>query len=260
MNRLLRRLLAVALLLYLGVCGYMYLAQGRLTFPGSGPAERPAPPASIVAVPEGTLMLWMPPPSAQATVVVHFHGNGGQVAREQWLGERLAERGAGFAAVEYPGYGLASGEASEPSVLEASRAALRVLTGQLGVPPGQIALSGHSMGTGVATAMAAEGWGARLLLVSPYTSLVAVASSQYPWLPVGLLMKAHLDSLAAAPKVQQPVLILHGEVDRLIPISHGEALAAAFPHATLKRLPGVGHPDVWEQPEAKPTALAFLAP
>lgn len=38
-----------------------------------------------------------------------------------------------------------------------------------------------------------------------------------------------------------PTLVVHGEEDPMLPIGHGEALAAAIPGATLLRLPGVGH-------------------
>ena len=38
-----------------------------------------------------------------------------------------------------------------------------------------------------------------------------------------------------------PTLVVHGAEDPMLPVGHGEALAAAIPGATLLRLPGVGH-------------------
>ncbi|MFN4226159.1 MAG: alpha/beta fold hydrolase [Hyphomonas sp.] len=38
-----------------------------------------------------------------------------------------------------------------------------------------------------------------------------------------------------------PTLVMHGELDNLIPASHGEKFAAAIPGAELKLYPGVGH-------------------
>ena len=41
------------------------------------------------------------------------------------------------------------------------------------------------------------------------------------------------DNLATLPSLQRPVLLIHGTRDRLIPYSHGLALAAATPRARL---------------------------
>lgn len=256
----LRRLAQVVAVLYILGCVLLYVVQDKLIFVCRSPAIQPAAPATIVAVPQGTLMLWMPPPTPGGPVVVHFHGTGGQIAHEQWLGAALAGRGAGFAAVEYPGFGLADGEASERTSMAAARAALRQLTGSMGISADRIVLSGHSLGTGIAVALAAEGWGARVLLVSPYTSLMDIASGILPFLPVRWMMTSRFDSLALASKVDQPVLILHGTEDTRIPIRQGEALAAALPSARILRLEGVGHEDVWQHPQAKTSALVFLAP
>lgn len=45
-----------------------------------------------------------------------------------------------------------------------------------------------------------------------------------------------------APDLRRPVLILHGEQDGFVPVTDGEAIAAAAPeHVTLRRFPGLGH-------------------
>ena len=258
--RIARRVGLVLVALYGLICAGMFVAQRSLVFPGASVETRAlAAGAQVVEVPGGTPMLWVPPPSADAPVVVHFHGNGQQVADVQWLGDALQAAGAGYAAVEYPGYGLAGGDPSEDAILAAARAALGYLTGPLGVPRSHLALSGRSLGTGVATAMAAEGWGARVLLVSPYTALPDVAGLEYPWLPVRQLMRDRFDSAAVAAGVEVPVLILHGDDDTLIPVEQGGTLAALFPLGTLQRVPGAGHGDIWEAPGVREAAVRFLA-
>jgi pimeloyl-ACP methyl ester carboxylesterase len=54
------------------------------------------------------------------------------------------------------------------------------------------------------------------------------------------------------------VLVAAGDADQLIPFAHSELIAAELPHATLVRLPGVGHLPMLEQPEVIDTALADL--
>jgi pimeloyl-ACP methyl ester carboxylesterase len=47
-----------------------------------------------------------------------------------------------------------------------------------------------------------------------------------------------------------PTLVIHGTVDPLFPLAHGQALAAEIPGATLLAIPGMGHeappPPTWD--------------
>lgn len=53
----------------------------------------------------------------------------------------------------------------------------------------------------------------------------------------------------AIRSVTQPVLLLHGEADRLVPVSAARAEARAHPDWTLVTLPGAGHVPQLEMPE-----------
>ncbi|MFO0635910.1 MAG: hypothetical protein U0168_23975 [Nannocystaceae bacterium] len=64
---------------------------------------------------------------------------------------------------------------------------------------------------------------------------------------------------ADVPRIDGEVLVVHGEADALIPVAHGEAVAALAPHGTLVRLPGVGHNDVHESAAYREALLAALA-
>jgi pimeloyl-ACP methyl ester carboxylesterase len=59
---------------------------------------------------------------------------------------------------------------------------------------------------------------------------------------------AATDRTQALRSLRVPTLVVHGEVDRLVGVSGGEATAAAVPGARLLRIPGLGHelpPAVW---------------
>ena len=254
--RWLRRLLALGLLGWLGLCAALYFAQDHLLFPAP-PVARTPERGAVVRVPGGTAFLWLPPPTPDAPVVVHFHGNGGQIADELWLGDPVQAAGLGFAAVEYPGYAGVPGAPSETALIDAGRAALVYLQDTMGIPSARVALVGHSLGTGVALALAAEGRGARLLLLAPYTAITDAAAERYPYAPVRLLAKNPFDSLARAPRVTVPTLILHGEADQTIPIAQGRALAAALPHARFLAV-DAGH-QPWDAPAGREAALIFLS-
>jgi len=191
---------------------------------------------------------------------VHFHGNGEQIASTAWLGEDLARRGVSFAAVEYPGYPGAAGAPSEDGIVAAAEKAIQHLTTTMGVTPERVVLSGQSLGTGVAVVLASRGWGTRTVLLSPYTSLPAVAASGiFRVFPVRLLMRDRFDSEARAPGIRQPVLVLHGDRDEVVPFQLGKALAERFPRARLVRIEGAGHNDLWEHAPTASEYHAFVA-
>jgi len=192
-------------------------------------------------------------------VVVHFHGNGEQIGGATWLGGLFLEQGLGFAAVEYPGYPLVrdQGPPSEAGIISAAEKALSHLV-SMGIAKDRLVLSGQSVGTGVAVAMAEKGWGTRVLLVSPYTTLPDVGARVLPFLPVQLLMRDRFNSLERAPRVAVPVLILHGTRDEVVPFDLGERLSHAFPQARFVPVQGATHNTMWDQPQVVGEATRFL--
>lgn len=245
---------------YLLVCGAAFAMQRELIFPAPKEGRAPRAGVTMVEVPGATLFLWRPPPVPGGPVVVHFHGNAEQAADMEWLAEPLGEAGAGLALVEYPGYGLAAGKGSpsEDALVEAGEKALSHLTQVLGVSRGQLVLSGQSLGSGVAVELARRGWGRKLLLFTPYTSLPDVAAAAFPFLPTGLLMRDRFESLDKAAQIRVPVLVVHGTRDEVIPQRLGRALAARFPSGRFLSVEGGHHNDLWDQPGVTLEATRFL--
>ncbi|MFY0577446.1 hypothetical protein ACN28S_26780 [Cystobacter fuscus] len=139
-KRVMIKIVVTLVICYLAVCALLYFNQRHLVFPvPPGALEPQLPGAALLRIPgpEGTTVhaLHVPAPP-EAPTVVHFHGNGEQLAHEAWLAQRYQEAGLGFFAVEYPGYGLAKGkeEPSEQGIYAASEAALEYLHRELGVP------------------------------------------------------------------------------------------------------------------------------
>lgn len=231
LNRWLRRFGIVLVGAYAAVLVALFLFQRSLLFPA--PIPLPTMVArggdrATLAVAGGTVPMWWSG-AVGAPLVLFFHGNGGQLSRTTRTGRDAAAAGLGFAAVEYPGYGESTGAGpSEAGCFEAARAAIAKLA-EYGFD--RPICMGHSLGSGVATALAAEGRCARLVLASPYTSITELASSQYPYVPVRWLLRDRFDSLSRAPNVRIPTLVIHGAQDDVIPITMGRTLAAAIPGA-----------------------------
>ena len=256
--------LATLVIAYVGLCVLVFLNQRQLVFPVPPGAREPAlPGASLLRIPgpEGSTVyaLHVPAPDGAPTVV-HFHGNGEQLADgSTWLAQRFQDAGLGFYAVEYPGYGLAAvGQGpSEKGIYAAAERALAHLHGELGVPRERTVLQGQSLGSGVAVEMAKRGLGTRLVLITPYTSIVEVGARIFPWLPARLLVRDPFDSAAKAPELKLPVLIVHGTRDEVIPVDMGQRLGTLFPNATTRILEGKSHNDVLDRPDILQELVRF---
>lgn len=242
---------------YLAICGLMFGVQRNLLFPAPKELSRVKDGMEREEVPGGTFFLWHRAPG-DGLVVVHFHGNGEQVGSLGWLAREWAERGVSFVAVEYPGYAGAGGSPSEESLVQASEAALQHLTSTLKIDRSRLVIVGQSVGTGVAVTMAAKGWGTKLVLLSAYTSLPAVAASAFPFLPTSLLMRDRFDSASKAAGLKLPTLILHGTKDEVIPFALGEALSQAIPGAKFVPVEGAGHNDLFDREQVLAEIFDFV--
>jgi alpha-beta hydrolase superfamily lysophospholipase len=187
-----------------------------------------------------------PPTVDRARTLVIFHGNGETIGGRVQLAEDLRARGLGVVLAEFRGYGLAtsSGPPDEAGLYRDAAAILDELERQ-GIGPQRVALMGISLGTGVAAEMAARGRAATLILVSPYTSISAMAAGVTPFLPTGLLCPDRFDTLSKAPRVHVPTLVIHGEADEVVPFAMGQQVAAAIPGALLRAVRGGYHNDLF---------------
>ncbi|MFY0523056.1 alpha/beta hydrolase [Archangium gephyra] len=261
-QRMLLLVLVTVVIAYVGLCVLVFLNQRHLVFPVPPGAREPSlPGATLLRIPgpEGSTVyaLHVPAP-AEAPTVVHFHGNGEQLADGAWLAQRFQEAGLGFYAVEYPGYGLAAQQGpSETGIYAAAETALEHLHQKLGVPRERTVLQGQSLGSGVAVEMAKRGHGSRLVLITPYTSIVDVGARIFSWLPASLLVRDPFDSAAKAPGLTLPVLIVHGTRDEVIPVDMGQRLGTLFPNATVRLLEGKHHNNVLDQPATLQELMEF---
>jgi hypothetical protein len=249
MLKVLRRLamifVLIILALYVGATGVLYTMQRTLLFVGAGRPAAPPPRGGLyrpwqVDVPRGSaLQLWRSPaPAPGMPTFVFFHGNGSDTSDFAELGERFAARGWGVVLATYRGFSGNAGSPSETGLMDDARAILTAL----GDPGGPLILWGHSLGSGVAARMAAEGFGTALVLEAPYTSIADVAQRLYPIFPVKLLIRDPFKTTALLDRIKVPVLIFHSRDDRTVPFDMGESLAAAFgDRATPVFMNGLGH-------------------
>lgn len=181
-----------------------------------------------------------------------FHGNADLAVRQiPWAHEVVRRTGRLVVLAEYRGYGGATGVPSYAGSAHDARAAWRAVRDSLGVPPKDIALFGHSLGSAVATELASEVDPPALLLQSPFTSardmarIVIARPLHVVW---NAITRIHFDTESRVRSLETPVSVVHGTDDFIIPVRMGRAVhAAARRKGELLLVPGAGHNDVSER-------------
>ncbi|MCV0424632.1 MAG: lysophospholipase [Roseibium sp.] len=245
-------LIVIVAFAYVAAAGYMYVNQRGFVFVPSGELETPAErglegvTVETVEMVDGTdVTVWSAEPSTSgAPTVLYFHGNSKNVSTRSSRFKQILDSGYGLYAPSYRGYAGSEGSPSERAFISD---ALEHYD-RLAATGTAVIVHGESLGTGVATAVVEQRPEAGLLVLeAPYTALVDMAYAEYPWLPVGLLMKDQMPTRERIGNVKAPVLIIHGTADQVIPVEHGQRLfERAVDPKHLKIVEGVGHSDLWK--------------
>jgi hypothetical protein len=238
-------LLALPVLSYGAACAALYGAQRSLIY-------HPQPRALAAGEHEAWLRSKGVPiqlsvrERAGADALIYFGGNAEDVSQV------LPQLAATFPAhalylPHYRGYGGSGGEPSEAALVADALAVFDHVAAR----HARVAVIGRSLGSGVAMQLARHRAVSRLVLVTPFDSLVGVASEQFPWIPVDLLLADRFDSAAAAAEVRAPVALLVASQDRLVRPERSAALQRAFApkQAELHVLAGVDHNTIGLHPD-----------
>ena len=242
-------LLKGLLVIYVVLLGSVYLFQRKLQyFPNADPV--PLPQGEVyrglqeveLETEDGIRLLSWHWPGDGPLTLVYFSGNGGNRAdRLEWARD-FHRLGYGLFLLEYRGYGGNPGTPSETGLYRDAQAALDWLARD---PGRKLAYLGESLGSGVAVEMATRVAPAGLIIQSGFSSAADVGQHRYPLLPVDLLMKDPFDSLPKIRGLGCPLLAIHGDLDRTVPLSLGRALFEAAPEPKeWLPVPGAAHNDV----------------
>ncbi len=172
------------------------------------------------------LKSWYCPPTTGNLTVAYFQGNASHFGVRNEKIRPWLDAGYGVLLAGYRGYNGNPGKPTEEGLYNDARAAIKAVM-EKGVSESLLVFYGESLGTGVATQMAAEYKPAALILEAPFTSFPDVGATHYPWLPVRHMMRDRYYSLAKIDKVHAPLLLIHGEADNIVPAKLGKRFAAA---------------------------------
>jgi uncharacterized protein len=178
------------------------------------------------------------------------HGNGEHVAflaqELDYLRDHLQLNVLAF---DYRGYGKSQGKPFEAGVLADAEAAHQWLVHRADCEPESIVLYGRSLGGAVAVHLASRHGAAGVILDRTFSSLVDVAATHFPWLPVRWLMHNHYHSIDRIADYRGPLLQIHGRDDRIVPFALGQRLFEAAPSEDKELIApdDLGHNDPWSR-------------
>jgi len=236
--------LAIAVGAYLGLCAFFFVFQRSFLY-----MPRPETPdhagAFTLDVPDARVRVSTRPHDGPKALI-SFGGNAEDVAYT------LPELAALFPdrAVYLPHYRGYCGSSGRPTE-GALRSDARALVAHVLARHTDVMVIGRSLGSSLAIQVAAEADVSRLVLITPFESILAIAKRTAPFLPMTLLLHDRYESWRYAPRVRCPTLLIAGEHDELVPMGDTERLLHAFEPgvATLKVIAGTDHNSVSDRAE-----------
>jgi len=257
-----RRVVLYLILLVLIPVVALMLAQNRLIFI---PRRYPLPvalPPTLVALPytiaEGAQTAYLRPAQGHLhRTWVLFGGNAGLALEWSSLCTQWPRDDDALLLIDYPGYGANAGSPSQDSVQRGTSAAYQALAVHLGVTTrtldARLGVVGHSLGAAMALQFSADHPVDRVVLISPFTELRAMARRTVGW-PLCWLLRGNLDNRARLAELgsRQPppeIIIVHGTADGVVPFAMGQALAGVVPGTDFRPITGGDHVSVLDDLE-----------
>ncbi len=182
------------------------------------------------------------PPEKSKGIVLFLHGNAGNL--ETWFTHTDFWLSTGYDVLmpDYRGFGKSTGSIENEvqlndDVLSAWNYVAHNYQDKKKV------FYGRSLGTGLAAKLATQTPADLVVLVSPYTSMTAMAQEYYPWVP-SFILRYHLTTDQLLLKLNTKILLLHGTSDQLISNEHSKRLVKLNPKARLVEIEGADHGDI----------------
>jgi len=222
------------------------LENTKIDFAGEAPLD-----VSVTTADGLTLhSYYWPPAESNDTLLVYFHGNGGNKLTAAGTAQKLRTGGHGVLVASYRGYSGNPGKPTEDGLFSDGDAWM-AKAHEL-VPDAHLFVFGHSLGGAVALEMATRHKVDGVATLGTFSRLAAAA----PAYARGVLPD-RFDNLDAIARVKAPVYLFHGTADEVVPYSSAAKLKAASVDSAAEVIPleDGGHqvpmeklaPYVWER-------------
>jgi len=159
------------------------------------------------------------------SIVLFTHGNRHNITRFREHYHLFASLRQSFFTFDYPGYGRSPGIPTEENVYRSAQAAYAHITQCRGYHHEKIIAYGCSMGGAVAIELVQHERVACLITESTFTNTWDMAKHLYPYLPLWPLLPKRFENDRKLSYSTLPILIIHGELDPIVPVRMASELA-----------------------------------
>ena len=235
-----RRIMISLIEIYVCLLVFAWLFSDKLIFQPQTPSYREGGDFSRIPVTatEKIGLLSLPNPSASFTIL-HCHGNAEDVGELHDFLDQYRRQGFQVYAFDYRGYGISDGTPGTSKACVDGEAALNFLVTEKKIPLNRIIIHGRSVGSGIATHLAAKFKVAGLILESPFITAFRVRTV----IPIAPFDKFRNDR--RLKEITCPLLVIHGINDEVIPAWHGQKLFESAHEPKLAYwVPDASHNDV----------------
>lgn len=196
--------------------------------------------------------LFIPCDGKPKGVIVHFHGNYGNLSNHFPLALFLTKKGYDVLAFDYEGYGASEGNPTPKHLIDDGRAAVRYAYAARRDPTRNVAVFGQSLGGAVAIVVAAQEPEVKAAVIeSAFAGYreMARAALRRSWITwpasfvIPIFVRTAYDPIRYVAKISpRPLLLIHGDADEVVPTSMSrELFKAAGDPKTLWIVPDAGH-------------------
>jgi alpha-beta hydrolase superfamily lysophospholipase len=187
-----------------------------------------------------------------APVILYFHGNGEIVADYDALGPLYIDRGINFLPVDYRGYGLSTGMPTVTGMMRDAHVIFEFVENHLKENSftGPLIIMGRSLGSASALEISSN-------YEDRIDGLIIESGFAYA-LPLLRILGVDVDRLGITEEngmsnfdkiagFKKPLLVIHAELDHIIPFSDGKALFDASPSTkkNILMIPGANHNTIF---------------
>ncbi len=245
----------LAVIAYAGACWFLHAKQRQMIYYGWNTTVDAAGTDFELKRTDATLRGWVVN-RGQPDPILYFGGNAERIEANRNDFTRMFP-GRSVYLVAYRGYGASTGEPSEAVLVPD---ALAVFDEVQRKHPGQhIAVIGRSLGSGLASQVAAQRPVERLALITPFDSMVGAAETHYPIFPVDWLLNERYESAKALRAFRKPILIVHGGRDEIVPEANTQRLIEALAVSPqVVRIGDADHNDIGSHREFAESLSAFM--
>jgi len=170
--------------------------------------------------------------------IIYYGGNAESVANTAASFSKLF-RNHTIYFVNYRGYGNSTGTATEQSLFADSQYIYDALKKR----HRSISVIGRSLGTGIVTFLSSTRIVDKMVLITPYDSILHLAQDKYPIYPISLMLKDKYNSVNRIKNIKSATLIILAEYDEIVPKKYSKKLIEAFPSSQLlvETIKGASH-------------------